>query len=180
MYVLKEIRISGPKHLKPTAIHVRSLTSHFLILEYDFHLPTVFHLSIINSIEENNIHRSEVMRYNTNTSPFFPVRQISDDLLLDIYPFPKMFLHPKCSQYPPYIFWWPFYSRPNLLQNLFLHPSHYKEKFPPKFSKRPFSLFLPKENFLSTQFLGKMFWSTGLVCILTVSREKVPVLHDLL
>src|SRR6218665_1206891 len=52
---------------------------------------------------------------------------------------------------------------------------HFKEKFPPKFSKGPFSLFLPKENFLSTQFLEKMFWSTRLVCIDTVSREKVPV-----
>ena len=79
MYALNEIRVSSPKHLKPTAIHVRSLTSHFLTLEYGFHLPTVFHLSITIFIEENNTHRSEVMRYNTNISPF-PGRQISDDL----------------------------------------------------------------------------------------------------
>ena len=40
-YILNEMRVTGPKYLKPTAIHVhvRSLTSRFLTLQNGLHLP---------------------------------------------------------------------------------------------------------------------------------------------
>jgi len=49
-----------------------------------------------------------------------------------------------------------------------------KRNFHQKFSDDFFLVIVCQQKFLSTQFFGKMFWSPGVLYILTVSLEKVP------